>query len=218
MTTPSVSVEPAYPAVSIRGVPTDKVWRLFSAGNYPYFLRMVHEIQEGFCPFCQIDTKLNVPIPGIDNRFWNVWDNPISKLPNQDYQFVIPLRRHATHYTELSHLERIEVFNVFSALDVHFGITGGACVARWGNPLRCARSQEHFHFNYHVPNGTGVVHPWIAKDPAGLERKKLILEAFEVLRNIQESSGCSPEEACQKLPSTEQRKLVENLLTTEGRC
>ena len=217
MTTPTATIaEPAYPPLTIRGVPPEKVWRLYGAGNYPYFLRMIEQISNDFCPFCQIDRNLNKEIE-INNPSWRAWNNPISKLPHQDYQFVIPLRRHATHHSDLTREERSDLFDVFVALDDMFGIQGGAALARWGNPLRCARTQEHFHFNYHVPNGQGDVHPWIAKDPAGLERKKRILEVFEKMRLFQEEVGCSVEEAHASL-FTDERDLVANLLTTEGRC
>ncbi len=209
----------SYPPVAIRGVPPEKVWRCYNAGNYPYFLRIVHEIITGTCPFCQIDTDLNKIIP-IENPSWRVWDNPISKLGGpeaQDFQFVIPMIRHVTHHNEVTREEWGDLFDLIRAIDTRFEISGGAVVARWGNPLRCARSQEHFHFNYHVPTGKTEVRPWIAKSADVLARKQLILEAFEMMRLIQISQRLLVDEAHALLPAA-QRELVAGLLDRQGRC
>lgn len=214
-----------YPPLEIDGIPPELTWRLYSAGNYPYYCKIYREIQTGTCPFCQIDTNLNKEIEGINNPSWRVWDNPISKLggngqkqpPTQFFQFVIPLRRHITSYHGLTRAEENDLFDMFRALDAHFGITGGAQLGRWGNPLQCARSQPHYHWNYHVPIGSGEVRPWLAKDTAGLEKKRSILLVFERMRTLQEKLACSPEGAFAFMELHEV-ELVRDLLSDKASC
>lgn len=195
-----------YPEFQVPGISPDDIWQLFNVSNYAYYCKKVDSLLQGVCGFCQIDPELNKTL--YENDAWRVWKNNLAAQEGQDYQFVIPSKRHLGNIDEVNYKEWFLLAEATRWINREFSIDGGVLLVRSGNPLRNAKSMPHLHFNYHVPTGRDRVTVTIAKSSKNLVEKLPILQVFEKMRQ-----GMSFEEL-----SEEERSLVEDKMTPKGAC
>ncbi|MCX6716236.1 MAG: hypothetical protein NT077_04495 [Candidatus Taylorbacteria bacterium] len=205
-----------YPEFSVPGVDPRLTPYLFGAGNFPYYCLMVEKFQEDVCGFCTIDPTVNRVLP-FPNDSWLVFENTVSTRGGssaQEHQFVIPLKRHIDDISRLSPSEWLDLYDLIREINRDYNITGGVIVIRSGDPLKNAKSMEHFHVNYHVPTGKERVQVWLAKSEEDLKKKVVILRVFEKMRVLKKHGASNFFE----LLDPDERELVKDLMTSEGRC
>lgn len=170
----------SYPVFKVQGIPDDQIWQLFNVSNFRYYCQKVHDIVRGTCPFCMIDPAVNKVL--FENSSWRVWENKLAPKSGQDYQFIIPSKRHIQSFGELSTTETVDLLSAIQWIDNTFQISGGVLVIRSGDPARNAKSVPHLHVNYQVPTGVDRVEVTIAKSQKDLDKKLQILKVFEEMR------------------------------------
>jgi diadenosine tetraphosphate (Ap4A) HIT family hydrolase len=180
----------SYPDFKVLGVPEGQVWQLFNVSSFAYYCQKVRDIMNGVCPFCQIDPGVNRVIH--ENDSWRVWKNKLAPRSGQDYQFIIPAKRHIESFSELFSEETFDLLSAIQWIDKEFDITGGVLVIRSGDPAKNAKSVPHLHVNYHVPTGVDRVEVTIAKSQEDLMKKLPILIVFEKMRILRMSGSQNP--------------------------
>ena len=166
----------------VPGIPEDEIWQLEGCWWFSYYLQKVREIPQGICPFCPPDPTINHIL--AENDSWYMWDNPVQPLPGQDFQLVIPPKRHVLCFGELTDKEFLDLRGIVGLSEELLGIQGGGLLLRMGDYKRSARSVPHLHFNYHVPTGKVSVRPFLCKSA---EDRKTALDGvlvFEKMRRL----------------------------------
>lgn len=177
---------------TVPGVPPDQTWRLFNTSNYSYYKRTVNSLKRGVCDFCNPPDKQRVI---LENDSWYVMINDVAPrggTRNQDYQFVIPHRRHVETVTSLAREDWMFLGEIVDKIHLLYQLDGCVLVARSGNPKRNAKSMPHLHFNLHVPTGLTRVTVTIAKSEDDRCRRLPILVIFEKMRCLEEQGIGNP--------------------------
>jgi diadenosine tetraphosphate (Ap4A) HIT family hydrolase len=186
----------------IPGIDNIDIGSLLFVTTYKYYCLMVKQLQEGTCPFCQIDPAVNIVL--YENDSWRAWINPVAGKKHQKLHLVIPNKRHITHINEMTLRDGARLMEVFSWATAYFDLwdKGGGVVMRFGDPRFNAGTIRHLHANIQIPDGTGKLDVTFAKDPEKIEWHYQLVAVFEKLR-----LGT----AVENLTSAE-RKLVEGRL------
>lgn len=180
-----------YPKFEVPGVRQEDVWRLFNTSNYQYYVQTVKNLQQGKCPFCQIDTERNKTL--YENSSWRLWKNDVAPRSGQELQLVVPSKRHVENILELSSSEWVNFKLLLHWAQKNMGVGGdGVWLVRSGDPARNAKSVPHLHFNFQMPTGRDRVEVTIAKSEADLVKKLPILIAFEKYRIAEEAGNRYP--------------------------
>jgi diadenosine tetraphosphate (Ap4A) HIT family hydrolase len=201
----------AYPRFQVPGVKQEDEWQLFNVSNWEYYCMKVKDLQAGICPFCQIDSNINKIVHSNDS--FNVWHNTVAaRSGEQEYQLVIPTKRHITNVDQMNPTEWVDFGEIFRWINQEYSIDGGVIVARSGNPARNAKSIPHIHFNYHVPTGQQKVEITIGKSLADLTEKIKVLEVYEEMRLFKAQGVEIPF----NMLSEEKQKLVKDKLSKKA--
>ncbi len=178
-----------YPEFSVPGVPQSRIWELFNASTFEYYCNKVETILSGVCPFCVIDPIVNRVL--FENDSWRGWVNKMAPRSGQEYQLIVPSKRHFERAGEQTPKEVADFYQVLQWAEANFS-GDGVWVARSGNPRRNAKSVSHYHNNFHCPNGVDRVEVTIAKSEEDLLKKVVILELWERMRVAQEEGNPNP--------------------------
>lgn len=180
------------PVFSIPGIDRMDIGSLLFVGSYRYYCLMVKNLQEGICPFCQIDPTVNKVL--YENNSWRAWVNPVLGKKNTALHLVIPYKRHKTHIKELSFGDGLELIDVFQWATKEFKIEGGGVTMRFGDPLLNAGTIRHLHCNIQVPDGNGKLEVTLAKDKDKILWHWKVVAIYEKMRLGTPFESLSPEE------------------------
>lgn len=174
----------------VPGVPREHTWQLLNMWWYSYYRKKVKVLQDGICEFCQLDRTLNQVLD--EDEYWRLWENKVSPLPGQSFQFVIASVRHLVHFDSLNDAETIALRNIIARARFRWNLTGYTGLVRSGDYRANAKTVDHLHFNIHVANGTVDVRPFIGKDGQTIINNLPVLAVFEKMRLLQESGVAEP--------------------------
>ena len=180
------------PLLSIPGIDRMDIGSLLFVGSYKYYCLMVKNLQEGICPFCQIDHKINEIL--YENDSWRAWVNPVLGKKNTALHLVIPCKRHITHVRQLRRDEGADLVDVFNWADIEFELPGGGVTMRFGDPLFNAGTIRHLHCNIQVPDGNGKLEVTLAKDKDKILWHWKVVAIYEKMRLGTPFESLSPEE------------------------
>jgi hypothetical protein len=211
---------PQFPEFTVPGVPVHKLFMLYGASNFNYYVEQVADARSGRCPFCPpIDLKKNRVLVQFDNPSWLVWDNLVAPRADQEHQFLLTPKHHIHRFSELTPDEVVDLLVLFQKLDGCFMLQyrGTDIVSRCAYDMEkapegsmpfalgTAQSIGHYHINYHVPTGLGEVKVTLAKTQEDLLKKREVLKVWEKMRLAKEAGNLDPMNV---LDSTE-RALVD---------
>jgi len=117
----------------------------------------------------------------------------VAPRSGQECQLTAPSKRHIENILELTDQEWVDFKKVLNYAHNTLGVGGdGVWMIRTGDPRRNAKSVPHLHFNFHLPIGKDRVEVTIAKSEADLQKKLLVLRAFEKYRVAEEAGRRYP--------------------------
>lgn len=155
-----------------------------------------------YCPFCEANEAVLA-----ENEGWRLLKNPFPYKHTISHSILTP-KRHVTSFDQLSP-EEWEQYGLLVAYAC--GQLCGALVTRFGDdPRKSNASLRHLHTNVLIPDGTGPVRPWVAKEGHIYQEQKQVLEIFEWLR-LQMESEVSLETALAQLSPKEQQLIADRM-------
>ncbi len=194
---------------TIPGLDSQDITLLQNARNYHYARDMILQIRKNECSFCQLDPNKNKVI--FDLELWHTWTCPPQFMAKSiEKHFVIAPKRHITHIKDMTGEDWADLAGIANIITEEQDIDGGALLMRFGNPAKNAQSMRHLHCNIYVPDGTGEVKLTIAKDPAKIAKKKLVVACWIKMFQLEEAREFVTGEH-----SFDDKKLAENCLSNE---
>jgi len=170
--------------------PLDSIWNGNRIGwpvncwGYDYYVKMMGDIENDRCPFCQISAPNRVALEGT---YWTVIENAVYRAnPAQDQPFVFVLKRHPEEHAgfRLDNMEGADLFYLFGEMVKRHNIVGGALVMRFGNDSKlCAATLKHPHAHLIRPTGNGSVTQVFAKSSKVFEAQYSRMIVYEKLRS-----------------------------------
>lgn len=157
----------ANPMEARRPLSYEMIECLRGCSGYPQYYHGRKAFEEGRCPFCLIDHRLN--IPQYDQNGWTGWEVPerfTTRQPTLSLQFVFFPKRHIRAPWELTDEEALGRLRVLQWIHEKYAptILGGGILNRFGDMRYNVGTIMHMHETVMVPNRQGAVILPLQKD------------------------------------------------------
>lgn len=141
------------------------------------FCEAVRRLEEGACPFCQINEALN-------RRFtWDIeglhgWLNPFG-YPGTRVHIIIVPKRHIEHERDMTNEEWMALRLALRWCEKAFDIKGLCFMTRCGDPVLTGMSVQHLHFHVIVPEAEKATMVYLSKSAEALAESEAWLLKWE---------------------------------------
>lgn len=144
---------------------------------FPPFCEAMRRLEEGACPFCQINEDFN-------RKFaWNIeelhgWLNPLGYPAARAHIIVLP-KQHIEHERDMTDDEWMALRRALRWCEEAFNIKGLCFMMRCGDPLLTGMSVRHLHFHIIVPEAEKATIVYLSKSAEALAEAEAWLLKWE---------------------------------------